>query len=296
MFRSSSLPRFVKNKRNGLLGPIAACLALAPLLLGGCVIVSSDSDSDSDTATTNPTTNPTTDTTTDTTTGTAATGSTDDSTGEGGSEGTTAGESTGSVTTGESSSSAGTTDATDVTTDATTDATTDTTTTTTGDPLKPVVTLETSVGDIVLQLDAELAPITTENFLIYVDNGFYDGEDGNGATIFHRVIDGFVMQGGGLTANLQQKSTLAPITNESGNGLTNIRGSIAMARTNDPNSATSQFYINFVDNLNLDMPPGYAVFGGVIEGLDVVDTIAKVETNAQDVPIETITILDAYQN
>ncbi len=104
------------------------------------------------------------------------------------------------------------------------------------------------------------------------------------------------MQGGGINEQGAQKTTMPPIQNESGNGLTNIRGSIAMARTVDPNSATSQFYINFVDNLFLDDPPGYAVFGHVIEGIEVVDTIALVATNNKDVPLTPIVLIDAYQN
>jgi cyclophilin family peptidyl-prolyl cis-trans isomerase len=161
----------------------------------------------------------------------------------------------------------------------------------------PTVTLETSLGDIVIELDEEAAPITTANFLAYVETGFYDGNDGQGATIFHRVIPNFMIQGGGLTAEMTNKATMPPIVNESGNGLSNVRGSIAMARTNDPDSATAQFFINVVDNFGLDDPPGYAVFGAVVQGMDVVDTIVAVDTTSvgghQNVPVEPIVILSA---
>ena len=161
----------------------------------------------------------------------------------------------------------------------------------------PVVALETTLGEIVLQLDPVAAPITTENFLAYVESGFYDGTDDLGSTIFHRVVPGFVIQGGGLTDTLSGKATMPPIVNESGNGLSNVRGAIAMARTSDPDSARSQFFINVADNLGLDNPPGYAVFGAVIEGMEVVDAIVSVETstvgNHQNVPIEPIYILSA---
>ena len=161
------------------------------------------------------------------------------------------------------------------------------------------VTLETTMGDIVLELDPVAAPITTANFLAYVDAGFYDGDDGLGATVFHRVISGFMIQGGGLTETLQTKSTMAPIVNEHGNGLTNLRGTIAMARTNDPDSATSQFFINLEDNTFLDDPPGYAVFGQVVTGMDVVDAIGAVATTSMppydDVPTTPIVIIDAYR-
>ncbi len=159
------------------------------------------------------------------------------------------------------------------------------------------VKLQTSKGDIVLALDADKAPITVENFLAYVNDGFYDG------TIFHRVIDGFMIQGGGFTEQMTQKPTKAQIKNEASNGLKNTRGSIAMARTQVVDSATSQFFINLVDNgfLNFSNPTpsgyGYAVFGEVVEGLEVVDTIAKAATGMrsghQDVPKETISILKA---
>jgi len=159
------------------------------------------------------------------------------------------------------------------------------------------VALETSKGTIVLELDAERAPKTVENFLGYVRSGHYDG------TIFHRVISGFMIQGGGFDADMHQKSTREPIQNEADNGLKNMRGTIAMARTNDPNSATAQFFINTVDNGPLDHRSkdvrgwGYAVFGQVVEGMDVVDAIAAVATTRKgpysDVPAEPVTILHA---
>jgi peptidyl-prolyl cis-trans isomerase A (cyclophilin A) len=161
---------------------------------------------------------------------------------------------------------------------------------------KPVVVLETTMGEIVLELDGVKAPITTANFLKYVESGHYDG------TVFHRVIPRFMIQGGGFTADLKEKDTLAPIKNESGNGLSNVRGTVAMARTNDPNSATAQFFINHVDNKPLDTyGGGYAVFGKVIKGMDVVDKIAAVKTTTkgtaqgplEDVPVEAIVIKSA---
>ncbi len=142
-----------------------------------------------------------------------------------------------------------------------------------------------------MQLFDKQAPISVENFLRYVDEGFFDG------TIFHRVIPGFMVQGGGLTADMKNKSGHAPIKNEATNGLKNKRGTLAMARTNDINSATSQFFINLVDNDFLDHKPGnygYAVFGRIDSGMDVVDAIAAVKTGNkgcyQDVPTETVTI------
>ncbi|HYA66170.1 MAG TPA: peptidylprolyl isomerase [Burkholderiaceae bacterium] len=139
-----------------------------------------------------------------------------------------------------------------------------------------VVTLETSAGVIVLELDAQHAPRTVANFTQYVKDGFYSG------TIFHRVIPGFMIQGGGFTQDQQQKATRAPIGIESNNGLKNARGSIAMARTSDPNSATAQFFINLVDNAFLDYPGrdgnGYTVFGHVVQGMDVVDKIGGTPT------------------
>jgi len=152
------------------------------------------------------------------------------------------------------------------------------------------VAIKTNVGTILLELDAEKAPISTENFLGYVNDDFYEG------TIFHRVIDGFMIQGGGLTEDMKQKTTKSPIKNEWKNGLKNKRGTIAMARTSAPDSATSQFFINVKDNANLDDARGgaaYAVFGKVIGGMDVVDAIRVVETARGDVPVETITILSA---
>lgn len=136
------------------------------------------------------------------------------------------------------------------------------------------VLMKTSAGNIELELNADKAPKTVENFLRYVDEGFYNG------TVFHRVINGFMIQGGGFTPDLQKKRTHAPVTNEAKNGLKNKRGTIAMARTNDPHSATAQFFINHADNDNLDYPSfdgwGYAVFGRVINGMDMVDKIADV--------------------
>ena len=161
----------------------------------------------------------------------------------------------------------------------------------------PRVRMETSSGTLVLELDAKKAPVTAENFLKYVDDGFYDG------TIFHRVIKEFMIQGGGYDRDFQQKATLPPIRNEADNGLKNVRGTIAMARTNNPHSATAQFFINSVDNDFLDhwaQNPqgwGYAVFGRVVEGLEVVDAISAVETGAHgphsDVPRNQILILKA---
>jgi peptidyl-prolyl cis-trans isomerase A (cyclophilin A) len=159
------------------------------------------------------------------------------------------------------------------------------------------VRLKTTKGDIVLQLDAEKAPVTVANFLSYVKKKQYDG------TVFHRVIDGFMIQGGGFTQQgdtLTEKETGKGIINESKNGLKNDRGTIAMARTNDPNSATAQFFINVVDNAGLNFPSngGYAVFGKVVEGMDVVDKIKAVKTRSdarlgRDVPVEPITIQSA---
>ena len=153
------------------------------------------------------------------------------------------------------------------------------------------VKVETSGGDFILQLDADRAPLSVENFLAYVRNGFYDG------TIFHRVVNGFVIQGGGYTADMAPKPPRPAIANEAGNGLTNRRGSVAMARTGDPHSADAQFYINLADNLALDPKPtrwGYAVFGEVVEGLDVVDKIGHQVTGSkdgmQDVPVEAVVI------
>jgi peptidyl-prolyl cis-trans isomerase B (cyclophilin B) len=161
----------------------------------------------------------------------------------------------------------------------------------------PMVKLETSMGEIVLELNQEKAPATTANFLAYVKDGFYDG------TIFHRVINGFMIQGGGFDANMKQKRTRAPIKNEADNGLTNAPYTIAMARTPDPDSASSQFFINVADNKMLnhrDKTPqgwGYAVFGKVVKGQDVVDKIKAVATSNrgmhQNVPVEPVTIIKA---
>jgi cyclophilin family peptidyl-prolyl cis-trans isomerase len=162
----------------------------------------------------------------------------------------------------------------------------------------PKVKLHTSLGDIVIQLNAEKAPVTTANFLGYVKDGFYDG------TIFHRIIKNFMAQGGGFTEKWDQKTTKAPIENEADNGLLNNRGTIAMARTSDPQSATAQFFINYVDNGFLNFKSktpqgyGYAVFGEVIEGMDVVDKMATVPTGRggpmpTDVPQTPIVILSA---
>lgn len=161
----------------------------------------------------------------------------------------------------------------------------------------PLVKLETSMGDITLELYPEKAPATVANFLEYVKAGFYDG------TIFHRVINGFMIQGGGLDAQMNKKPTRAPIKNEADNGLTNDAYTIAMARTADPNSATAQFFINVVNNpaLNHTAPTprgwGYAVFGKVIKGQEVVDKIKAVPTTTRDtyenVPTEPVTIIKA---
>jgi len=153
----------------------------------------------------------------------------------------------------------------------------------------PTVSLSTSHGDVTIELFANESPITVENFLAYVDAGFFDG------TVFHRVIPGFMVQGGGMDADLRQKATRAPITNEAGNGLKNTRGTLAMARTSDVNSATAQFFINLADNAFLDHGArdfGYAVFGRVTRGMEVVDAIAKVKTGRKghhdDVPIQPV--------
>jgi cyclophilin family peptidyl-prolyl cis-trans isomerase len=152
--------------------------------------------------------------------------------------------------------------------------------------------MKTSMGNIVLELYGDKAPKSVENFLRYVDEGFYNG------TIFHRVINSFMIQGGGFTADMQKKRGHAPIRNEANNGLKNKRGTIAMARTNEPHSATSQFFINHVDNDGLDYPGsdgwGYCVFGRVTKGMKTVDKIADVFTKSShgmlNVPIKTITI------
>jgi cyclophilin family peptidyl-prolyl cis-trans isomerase len=158
----------------------------------------------------------------------------------------------------------------------------------------PTVALSTSKGDLTIELFAQEAPVTVQNFLQYVDDGFFDG------TVFHRVIPGFMIQGGGMDAEMRQKSTRAPIANEAKNGLKNARGTLAMARTSDVNSATAQFFINLTDNAFLDHGTrdfGYAVFGRVTAGMDVVDAIAKVKTGRKgphdDVPVEPVTIQKA---
>lgn len=155
----------------------------------------------------------------------------------------------------------------------------------------PRVALETSKGTIVVELEADKAPETVKNFLRYVDEGFYTG------TVFHRVIEGFMIQGGGFAQDMSKKPTHEPIRNEAGSGLKNLRGTLAMARTDQPHSATAQFFINLVDNSFLDFRDttragwGYCVFGRVVEGMDVVDQIGKLPTTARpdgmrDVPIE----------
>jgi len=163
----------------------------------------------------------------------------------------------------------------------------------------PQVVMETSKGEIVLALYPEKAPLTVKNFLNYVDAGFYNG------TIFHRVIPGFMLQGGGFSPDMQKKPTTAPVKNEADNGLKNDRGSIAMARTQDPHSASSQFFINTVDNAFLNYKGqttagwGYAVFGKVIKGMEVVDAISRVETGTQgrfrDVPKTPVMIIKVRQ-
>jgi peptidyl-prolyl cis-trans isomerase B (cyclophilin B) len=154
-----------------------------------------------------------------------------------------------------------------------------------------MVKLHTTLGVITLELDAEKAPVTVANFLDYAKSGFYDG------TIFHRVIENFMIQGGGFEKGMKQKSTKAPIKNEAANGLTNSTYTVAMARTSNPDSATAQFFINVKDNTFLNFntqPPGYAVFGKVVEGTDVVDKIKKVGTGNksghENVPLEDVVI------
>lgn len=158
------------------------------------------------------------------------------------------------------------------------------------------VELVTGMGSVVIELALDEAPITTANFLQYVDDGFYDGDDGGGSTLFHRVIPGFMAQGGGVLESGAQKTTREAIVNESDNGLSNARGTIAMARTSAPDTATSQFFINVVDNDFLDIdgnnPPGYAVFGEVVSGMDVVDAMVAVERDGNDRPNTDIVIQD----
>lgn len=163
-----------------------------------------------------------------------------------------------------------------------------------------MITLKTNKGDIKIRLFEEDSPITAKNFLDYIDSGFYKG------TIFHRVIPGFMVQGGGFSADFVQKPTKEPIKNEASNQLSNRRGTLAMARTNVVDSATAQFFINLVDNDFLDFKAptaqhyGYCVFGEVVEGMDVVDAIAGVKTGARgmhrDVPAENIVILDTVRD
>ena len=156
----------------------------------------------------------------------------------------------------------------------------------------PTVVMETSYGSVIIALDSAKAPKTVANFLSYVQDGSYDG------SLFHRVIPGFVVQGGGYDANFQQLTTRAPVVNESRDGLSNRRGTIAMARTQDPDSATRQFYFNLQDNLSLDagMGAGYTVFGTVVKGMEVLDQIAQQPTGdeprlgASDVPVEPVFI------
>jgi cyclophilin family peptidyl-prolyl cis-trans isomerase len=160
-----------------------------------------------------------------------------------------------------------------------------------------MVRFETSLGNFTIELFTKEAPVSSENFLQYVDEKHFDG------TIFHRVIPGFMIQGGGMEAGLSQKDTRDPIKNEATNGLKNSRGTLSMARTNDINSATSQFFVNLKDNDFLDHKPGsnstygYAVFGKVTEGMDVIDKIAKVKTGSrrghQDVPLEDVVVTAA---
>src|SRR5512139_4190026 len=157
-----------------------------------------------------------------------------------------------------------------------------------------MIRFETTMGSFTVELFEKEAPLSAKNFLDYVDSGHFDG------TVFHRVIPGFVIQGGGFTADMRQKQTSAPIRNEADNGLKNRRGTLSMARTNDPHSATSQFFVNLVDNAFLDPGrggAGYAVFGAVVEGMDVVDKIAAVKTGSkaghQDVPLEPVEVKSA---
>lgn len=160
-----------------------------------------------------------------------------------------------------------------------------------------MIKLNTNMGEITIELDFDKAPNTAANFQQYVEEGFYDGK------IFHRVIDGFMIQGGGFDADMQEASTRAPIENEADSGLSNDNGTLAMARTNDPHSASSQFFINVTDNHFLNHSGknpqgwGYAVFGKVVEGMDIVETIKGVKTGShghhQDVPLEAVVIESA---
>ena len=157
-----------------------------------------------------------------------------------------------------------------------------------------MIRFETSLGSFTIELFEKEAPLSTQNFLAYVDAGHFSD------TVFHRVIPGFVIQGGGMTADMRQKATRAPIRNEADNGVKNRRGTLSMARTNDPHSATSQFFVNLVDNAFLDPGrggAGYAVFGCVVEGMDVIDRIAQTKTGRRaghdDVPVEPIVVKSA---
>ncbi len=164
-------------------------------------------------------------------------------------------------------------------------------------PPHPQIVLETNEGNILLELDGRRAPLTVRNFLGLVEDGYYDG------TIFHRVIPDFMVQGGGYTRDLELKEPEGSVPNESGNGLTNLRGTVAMARQSEPHTAMAQFYINVADNKGLNPRPdrwGYAVFGYVIEGMDVVDKIAAARTGPaggfpSDVPVAAIIINKAYR-
>jgi cyclophilin family peptidyl-prolyl cis-trans isomerase len=159
------------------------------------------------------------------------------------------------------------------------------------DTATPHVRMQTNVGVIVFELDSARAPLTTASFLAYVRAGHYNG------TIFHRVVPGFVIQGGGYTPKNEEKPTVAPVVNESGNGLSNRRGTLALARTGNPHSGTSQFYINMADNMALDPQPGrwgYAVFGRVIEGMEIAQKISETPTGVsgafEDAPIKQVVI------
>jgi peptidyl-prolyl cis-trans isomerase B (cyclophilin B) len=161
-----------------------------------------------------------------------------------------------------------------------------------------MIKLETNFGDITIELDSEKAPLTAKNFLEYVNSGYYDN------TLFHRVIDGFMIQGGGLEPGMKQKPAHPPIQNEAANGLKNEKYTVAMARTSDVHSATAQFFINVADNASLNYTSstprgfGYCVFGRVVDGEDVVDKIRKVKTGSrsghQDVPLEDVVVRKAY--
>ncbi len=164
--------------------------------------------------------------------------------------------------------------------------------------MQDTVVIETSLGSFTIALDAARAPQTVENFLRYVDDGHYGG------TIFHRVIDGFMIQGGGYDAAYQKKPVRSPVVNEADNGVLNTRGTVAMARTSEPNSATAQFFVNVSDNVSLDHKGkaerdwGYAVFGKVVDGMDVVDRIKDLKTGARgafskDAPLEPVGIVSA---